>query len=154
MKRHIEYVHENKQPTIPCSLCDKKVFTTTYLKRHIEQVHEDKQNFQCQDCDKYFQNKQNYEGHRKSIHTKNLVDVFECETCSKTFKLKTRLKAHILRKHQLRKAECDICGKMMESTSLLEHMERMHSTDTFKCNICSKNCKTNQDLRNHIKSAH
>ena len=56
------------KPDLKCYQCSSIFESKGDLNRHIESVHF-KESYECQDCDKSFSRKDNYEAHRKTKHS-------------------------------------------------------------------------------------
>ena len=59
--------------------------------------------FECQICEKYFENEQSLKTHIESVHE---GIKFQCEICGKEYSDKSNLKRHISSVHK-----CKICEK-------------------------------------------
>ena len=81
--------------------------------------------FQCNQCNKYFSNKQNLQRHQKVTH--DGIRDFKCDKCEMRFGYKR---------------------------TLIEHIEAKHEKKHFKCSECSVIKTSRKALWNHIRFQH
>lgn len=115
-------------------------------------THTSIKNYKCRFCNKGFNFSHHLKNHEKIHEAKEL---FACTICEKTFITKDRLHLH-LRIHSSNKPHsCTICEKSFISKSSLAIHYAKHSTQKpFQCSICGWRLKTEQFLRNHVKTKH
>ena len=79
---------------------------------------------------------------------------FKCQFCKHIARGEKALATHVQRCHtepKARKYECEICNKLlMSSTSLSAHKKTVHGyAFKFKCNWCNYSCKYKSSLDHH-----
>ena len=92
LKRHVESVHEEKQPAHMCSVCDKSFSAKDKLKRHTNSVHMEKKPHKCPICDKSYDRNDTLKKHKKLVHEE--VKSHKCSVCEKSYAEKTALSRH------------------------------------------------------------
>ena len=106
MRKHIENIHEKKEPTHECEICGKMFGNIHRLAIHIKGVHEKQRPFKCANCDKSFFVKSSLKAHVEQVHEgKKRVrpkmakvestEIFKCLQCDKQFQTKPGLNTHI-----------------------------------------------------------
>ncbi|KPJ01329.1 Zinc finger and BTB domain-containing protein 17 [Papilio xuthus] len=161
-----------------CEICGNVFVSKLLLNRHL-QVHK-KGSYQCEKCDKVFDNSAKRINHIRSVHLKQRVRTcplcperfgsyyqrnkhlrishdqttrYRCETCGGQFYLKYQLFLHKRSVHmQERNEECTICQfRFFSKSSLARHMVT-HSDKSFKCDVCGKAYSRRKNLREHTKT--
>ena len=89
LKRHIRYMHENKQED--CQFCNRSFRTKSNRKRHEDVVHRQIKRHVCQDCGEGFASKYQISGHRRDSHN---VEKLKCHMCNKSFSYASNLRQH------------------------------------------------------------
>lgn len=108
-----------------CSLCKKMFSMESALEQHIENTHiMDPAELMCSECNEVLPSKKAMQVHLQN-HRNN------------------RLK-------NLKRFECNICGKGCSSQAMLLMHERVHTNERpFPCQLCSLRFKTKTHLRTH-----
>lgn len=144
-----------KQKKFVCEICAKG-FTTKYnLQVHVAQHLEvSKTKQQCEECKSWFKNKETLrthmlkhrDGYRESV----------CPICQRKCSTKSSLSAHIRYVHeQLKKYQCDICGKQFRrKLELIEHKARHSGTTLYSCPFCAKKFTSSSNYFSHRKNIH
>ena len=154
---------EELSNTVECKQCDK-MFTRTNLKRHRISVHglavknpfkveQATAHFDCDECGKKFNRKDNLKRHKDLVHTDTTRERIHCLQCPKTFIWKTHLDKHVQEDHSkfLSSFRCEECNKMFrEEKSLKRHNKEQHTNSTkFKCPKCEKSFSQKANQRRH-----
>lgn len=95
-------VHRNRGKIFPCTMCEKKYTSADSLYGHVSKVH----------------------AFRGEV---------ECRYCFRRFKTEQGMLIHVSRQHQdpHRKSECDVCGKVFTTNSILNtHKKKKHGRES------------------------
>lgn len=101
--------------------------------------------------------------HRDGSDLRTVTSVPELETCVKeTLEEKTPIvKSNVLLpkqnvKHQMKKVQCLICGKVLcDKHSLKKHADAVHfNIRRYPCDFCQKRFSIRNDLRDHVQAVH
>jgi len=107
--------------------------------------------FQCQDCNKIFNNISSLRIH-KNIHNKR----FGCQICSKKFPIKYKLIEHIKNIHEKsRRFKCEVCNVGFNTKAHLTKHQRTHMKNRpkpFKCDKCDFATDSISSLNGHLKT--
>ena len=79
-----------------CHICQLKVGNRNRLKQHIESVHLQLRLFECPDCHRRFNRKDNLQSHMKAGHG---APRFNCPQCKSVYRYEHDLKKHFQKKH-------------------------------------------------------
>ena len=79
-----------------CHICNLKVGNRNRLKQHIESVHLQLRLFECPDCHRRFNRKDNLQSHMKAGHG---APRFNCPQCKSVYRYEHDLKKHYQKKH-------------------------------------------------------
>ena len=137
--RRLESKREELSETINCEEC-KKPISRKNMRRHSRDVHGDADKntdlvtefckpFKCDQCNKYFNRKDNLNVHKTSVHSSTTKQRITCNHCDKTFSHSIYLNSHIAIKHS-------------------------HVQPIFKCKQCDKYFNKKGNLNRHINSKH
>ncbi|XP_072381549.1 uncharacterized protein [Diabrotica undecimpunctata] len=145
---------EGSEPAYYCKSCDCVFNTVLDLKNHMFKDH-DVIDFQCEKCNKVFQNSDDYKEH-KSEHKKSMPKrLFACEICSMEFKFLKEIIDHCQKIHELKEKSirpycCDLCQKRFRSSTNLQNHKLYHEGNrSHICSICGKSFITKSDLQSH-----
>ena len=127
--------HNPKQ--LKCPHCNMVV--KGKLERHIQAIHKELNTFSCEYCDFKTSRKDNFRIH---IKTKHGSLIFECLACASTFHLRSDLKDHSRKAHDLEQ-DTNISPKILD-----------HNVKPHKCEVCGKNFTLKGEMNRHIKTVH
>ena len=141
LRWHIKDVHN--QSIHKCKICEKTFSNHSNLNKHIRFIHEKLKNKLCHSCGEVFSRIEDLRGHESVCLNASKVNLknrkkFGCSYCHKKVTTRTKLKAHISKKHE----KLDVKEESFRRKSDLE------------CEICSKKMKSSRNLEHHIKSVH
>ena len=155
MVRHKNTVHSNAKP-YACNFCNKAYNFKGTLTKHVKYVHQGIKDFSCDICDERFKVNSELLYHQEAAHNGN--QSFDCPICGKGFARKGSLSNHIMFTHknsQLKKSQCDICGKILTNHGMQLHKKAVHDRlKLFPCNICNVTFTYKQVLKNHQMTTH
>ena len=154
---------------LTCHICFKKFKDKYSLAGHL-QVHNDDNPNYCNECQKGFSSKFNYNNHKLAIHDEKKEE-FGCDQCEKTFTSKSNLKRHKETKHVEFQThfDCQECGKtFVRNDTLRRHTRTEHNDvgnriilpgvnseeEPFACYICDKVYKDKNSVIRHIERVH
>ncbi|XP_036393678.1 PR domain zinc finger protein 15-like [Megalops cyprinoides] len=121
-----------------CNLCNKVFQNSSNLNRHIRS-HGNKL-FKCDECDKMFSRKESLKQHISYKHSKNEPDLeyrYKCTTCEKAFRVENALKFHNCRTDN-KSFQCEICSRFFSTNSNLSKHRKKHGEKLFACEVCNK----------------
>jgi len=185
LKRH-EATHMAEK-SFKCSFdgCVVSCITLWNLKRHIKRTHEG--GFQCDTCDMTFKKNKALKDHCTRVHKTPINPMIECEHegCERVFNYPALMRDHqkvhnkvypchtpsctqqftqwsACRKHMsvcdMKRLECDECGKVFTTTSNLKQHRKTHSTirDVLQCTFegCDRTYTNHHNLKVHIRNHH
>ncbi|XP_039755650.1 zinc finger protein 260-like isoform X2 [Pararge aegeria] len=108
--------------------------------------------FQCDYCQKQFDNKSSI---RRHVYLHLNVKTFPCSQCKKVFRKQLYLSAHVTRQHPDwgQHYMCNLCDKpFLMRENLIAHMASHTNTETmFKCIYCKEKYSNQNDLIKHEK---
>ena len=96
--------------------------------------------YKCDQCDKYFYNK----------------DALKQHMCRKSFMCKSDKKKYstIRKVHKIQKKKCNQCGKSYDKRNLQRHINQVHEGLKYKCELCQKMFSEPANLKRHIMCVH
>ena len=114
--------------------------------------------YKCNNCEKSFKRKRQYEKHSENCSTFNSSipeeDDFQCFICNEKFVTIVLKKNHIKETHT-DKRTCTICNqKLLTPLSLEDHIFHHFHTHRFICHLCGKGYRMKGKLTAHIRSRH
>ena len=111
----------------------------------------------CPEGEKSFRTHQNLRNHRKSHIDER---PYFCSDCEKHVSGNNILKKHIRKIHaEVRRFECESCGKLFKRTSNLKYHKLFHGAEKhFPCMHCGKTFsqssnRDNENMKTHNKEA-
>lgn len=129
-----------------CQICDKVFNNSISLKQHMI-VHSNKKPFQCKACGKSFKRSSTLSTHML-IHSDTRP--FECQFCSKRFHQKSDMKKHTYIHTGEKPHQCSFCGKSFsQSSNLITHCRKHKGFRPFSCEDCGISFMRKVDLRRH-----
>ena len=133
LEKHIQAVHEKKQPKKKCPHCGETKYYGVAMRKHIRFQHDPTfRPVNCPGC---------------GILVKDL------ERHTRT----TQCNVPVEERKVIPTALCEICCKVLKTKKSLKlHMKAMHGNgdDLFQCDKCSFKSKYRPNLRMHIKTVH
>ena len=133
LQKHIQAVHEKKQPKKQCPHCGETKFYGKAMRKHIRFQHDPTfRPVNCPGC---------------GILVKDLERHMRTTQCNVPEEERKVIPT----------ALCEICCKVLKNKkSLKDHMKAMHGdgSDMFQCDKCSFKSKYKPNLRMHIKTVH
>jgi len=130
-----------------CLICETKFTSEEQLRRH-EKLHVNER-LQCDICLKTFTHPNGFAQHKKS----HIEQRFECSEvgCQQVFKTSINLKKHIKSHKEIKKLDCDICGRHFGGAwNLKRHMLTHAGVKPFQCNQCTKSFTCEKDMKAHM----
>ena len=130
-----------------CKDCGKTFTDSNKLLIHIKAVHQSLK-VACDICGKFLRkNKINI--HKNTVHADESAKI-ECEKCLKKFLPDGFLKHKCNRTEEPPKEICNICGKILGSTSMASHIKLVHGeVERRECHICGVRVKGS--LKAHMR---
>ena len=96
---------------------------------HIKTIHSNKKPYVCEDCQKDFTRRDDYNSH---MNTHGKGTLLKCDHCDKTFKSRSVKHTHTVRVHEphkLLKCPFERCGKSFpRQYTLKQHIKALHTT--------------------------
>lgn len=130
-----------------CQICDKVFNNSISLKQHMI-VHSNKKPFQCKACGKSFKRSSTLSTHML-IHSDTRP--FECQFCGKKFHQKSDMKKHTYIHTGEKPHQCSFCGKSFsQSSNLITHCRKHKGFKPFSCDECGIAFMRKVDLRRHM----
>jgi len=130
-----------------CMICETKFTCEEQLKRH-EKIHVNER-LQCDICLKTFTHPNGFAQHKKS----HIEQRFECSEvgCEQIFRTSVNLKKHVKSHKEIKKLDCDICGRHFGGAwNLKRHMLTHAGLKPFQCGQCPKSFTSEKDLNAHL----
>ena len=108
--------------------------------------------FECDFCDRRFNNSGNLAMHNKYIHK---CSNWTCNICNHVFRRSADLDRHKDAIHsELEKVKCDLCGIFVKPLSLRAHKQNLHYSNAVNCTFCENQFSNKRSLYTHIKRVH
>eukprot|EP00092_Neocalanus_flemingeri_P003908 GFUD01004208.1.p1 GENE.GFUD01004208.1~~GFUD01004208.1.p1 ORF type:complete len:408 (+),score=65.43 GFUD01004208.1:34-1257(+) len=155
MKKIIKTNDKSTGESLSCTECGKtfsRASKVQNLEAHMLSYHTPAE---CEECKKYFRNKQRLIQHKLKVHNANNVAKVTCELCGKQLSSLyiTEHKAVMHQTRGLRKCkECDF--ETYSRSVLQDHRNKIHSRDTFPCTLCGKVFQTSKVRYDHESKVH
>lgn len=146
--------HENEHSIYECADCSKQFQFKEDIIKHSK-IHLKDRNFTCTICLKRLVNNSTLQNHIRVIHRKK--EKYICNKCNYFAYSKTTLKEHNKMKHEksFKKYACVICNKVYNSRVLLKVHLRSHTGEKpYKCEECNAAFVSSGQLSNHRNSVH
>ncbi|XP_064412935.1 PR domain zinc finger protein 15 [Latimeria chalumnae] len=121
-----------------CNICNKVFQNSSNLSRHVRS-HGDKM-FKCEECSKLFSRKESLKQHVSYKHSRNEVDneyQYKCATCEKVFRIESALEFHNCRTDD-KTFQCEMCFRFFSTNSNLSKHKKKHGEKKFACAVCNK----------------
>lgn len=170
-KKHI--LEHRSMSEYPCDQCHRVFRKQNHLRSHITYSHRKEFPFECNECDKRFMIKENYDAHLLS-HIKLDVFPYNCTKCSEGFRSKKQLYYHSFKHTEFgsfsakyKTHRCRTCLKTFETSEFLtNHREQFHKKGTtkielqinsnglYECQYCTKTFGRRINLKQHIIKTH
>ena len=155
-RRHMYQTHGVGELNIwQCEFCEKEFNEKSNLIRHTRSNHGKK--FECTVCHLNNSNMHTLRRHMYQIHNVGVDNFLLCDYCEKTFTSKGNLSQHLKCAHE-KKLKCEICHLNFGSKYMYKcHMSQTHNLDDQKilqCEHCEKTFTEKSNLNRHAKSAH
>lgn len=96
---HMNYKHTEER-RFQCKLCGRRFKSPGAMRHHETTQHGDAEMYQyeCKECQRYFENNQFLEAHIKAFHIPSLtikIEKVECEYCHESFANASQLRLHV-----------------------------------------------------------
>ena len=109
----------------------------------------EQQNFQCEECERWFKKRLDLEMHKIETHENR--EAFMCDFCEKVEKSKSMLDNHLLT-HRAEETSCADCGKVFSNQRNLDiHALKHKNFNEWNCNDCPFQASSADELIKHLK---
>lgn len=134
-----------------CEVCGKVVSLNAYPAHKRSHLNTDSEEvFQCDCCQKKFNNKISLRTHKNSYHGPLK---YTCEVCGKQFTTMALMKHHQHVHSGKRDHVCPVCGRAFTLKITLKSHMRIHTGEMpYKCDHCGRQFTWKTTYRNHISS--
>jgi hypothetical protein len=155
-KRHTEKtkMHDN-QPTLLCTICNKKFYTNNNLTEHIRTHSEEVYICSYPECkDKSFSTPNSLRNHVRIVHEEP-DRIYTCEKCKIDFDTKSKYDYHYDKFHN--EYKCFVCSQICSTKSNFQrHLRDVHNVKSYLCHFddCEQNYYTRKELNQHIQEIH
>ncbi|XP_045779721.1 gastrula zinc finger protein XlCGF26.1-like isoform X2 [Maniola jurtina] len=155
--KHVVMDHEKRhrqEYKYKCETCGKGFQVRTSYQQH-QNIHNDVKPFSCDQCEKTFHLHKYLMTHKSSVHPQtSRRKPWVCKQCGMPCDSKHSLNLHLKQGHGIvttRPSLCDICGKIVRDTHLLQHHKRaVHlKTRPYACGFCDKSFQKKYTLKVH-----
>lgn len=130
---HLQRLHKKSdEPMVACTVCssnEENLFKNAIqFGKHLDEFHAQSfPSFRCNFCCYGFNNMMDLMSHKKGLHP--TFPHHKCEKCGFKFFEKTVLDSHFMREHGSSTKTCDICFKLLRTTTRQAHMKIAHNMD-------------------------
>lgn len=139
----------------PCSYCQRKFTSKSYVDTHINMVHTKENSFVCSACSKEFFAKHLLQMHIKRVHSDRSDYQYKCTICSKAYLQEWELTLHHKTHTNERNYKCDLCGDAFYTLSRMRYHRATHKTTRdSECPICAQSFRRDVDTKNHLRRVH
>ncbi|XP_060535183.1 zinc finger protein 37-like [Cylas formicarius] len=148
---HVRREHDTR--LYICDVCGQDFSKRNLLSAHLdEHVENEEGDFQCEVCNRIFNNLRLFRIHRRMHYPQNKA--WTCETCGKRYSSKNLLEEHVNTHLGLRPYICQVCGKDFSSKYTFKAHEKTHEMRPrpFKCSQCPKSFLSQQNLQQHERT--
>ncbi|CAG7821223.1 unnamed protein product [Allacma fusca] len=179
MASHEKLVHTGER-RFPCDECDYTAKLGATLREHKKLVHQVHKRVECPNCNKTFKSRITFDWHFKNIHTEKGYEQYRkyqrktldkkkeltkkrqeqvtsfCTICNVDFQTVQRFRYHFNEAHEIKKWQCEQCGKGFVKAEILRAHVRIAHSDArpFVCEQCGKSYKTLKHVRSHVFGVH
>nr|XP_014342016.1 PREDICTED: PR domain zinc finger protein 15 [Latimeria chalumnae] len=126
-----------------CNICNKVFQNSSNLSRHVRS-HGDKM-FKCEECSKLFSRKESLKQHVSYKHSRNEVDneyQYKCATCEKVFRIESALEFHNCR--------TDAKRVKKEETEASGDNGIKYRKEPSECPVCGKVFSCRSNMNKHL----
>lgn len=145
------HMRSHKSTVHLCEVCGKTVSLSAYPahKRSHSNMNSH-EIFQCDFCQKKFNNKMSLRTHKSSYHG---ALKFTCEVCGKQFTTMALMKHHQHSHSGKRDHVCPVCSRAFSLKVTLRTHMRIHTGEMpYTCEKCGRNFTWKTTYRNHVAS--
>jgi KRAB domain-containing zinc finger protein len=115
LKSHVRHVHGEKK--FVCDLCGAAFGWNQSLQRHVQRVHDKDFPFQCDECQRWFPEKNVLEKHKKTKHKGMAIKTTKCPTCYRRYEKLENLEKHLEHCDEVKKPKYRKRPATLESTA-------------------------------------
>ena len=168
-KGELPTVLKIRQDDVKCPICCRVFKTNKQLNDHMP-VHTGKKDFECEDCGKFYSNKNSLACHKSSKHAPPSALKFQCDECTEKFRSQSLLTQHKKQSHKKKGVPaagegagvdvggshiCPLCGQSFRRMSYLNLHVRSHGEEkTFKCRECDRSFSAKWEQQEHHRLYH
>lgn len=142
-------------PKYRCKYCGKGFSSVLDVNLHVKKCADWLKTLHyCEFCSDKFRTKTGLDNHYRNNHQTELPE--QCTYCVSCFATKADLFNHEQKKHITGNVViCAICDKRLSSRYEKDkHVEKEHPWGEYECKICSRTTKTEQAMKDHMKTVH
>lgn len=177
LRNHVKFCHLK---IIECHKCDMKLKNLQSFVNHKKNYHQQETEefvkvdenvtfFSIQKCDichSYFQDKLTLENHMKNQHGNQQTVIksekpYKCHICDTSYALTSSLKRHMKTVHEIQepsaatdKGSLEFKQEMKQETAPLVFKKEPQMMQILTCTFCAYSSFNQQDIANHMLSAH
>ncbi|XP_070495595.1 zinc finger protein 808-like isoform X2 [Chironomus tepperi] len=156
LKQHIQTHDPNAKKNFICEFCQRSFAQLDYLNCHIRRKHSSVKPYSCSYCPKQFAFLHDLNLHSAN-HTGNKKHI--CQICDTSFTKAWSLKQHMslhevsATPHKCKKCDFTALSKSEVNNHYVVHLQT-ESQVSYLCGECDVECRTEDDLKNHLEEAH